>query len=175
MTLKKEIEEILHPEKRLHPPRAPSKKSACEDCRFLVQNINKYGAFYCKELNITMMDLVPKCVHKETIVGEKQRKVGDGVRGAPEKNNGSPSTDSKPTIDFLAIANASEFRRFIYWIRTGKVHRGSNDQLKEDLRETQKDIETIKELRKIDPNARNFGNVINEFKDKVERLRKRNE
>lgn len=131
MTLKEEIEEILHPERGLHaPPRAP-------------------------------------------IVSEKE--VGDIERcnhsGKKPDHKGLPN--SKPTIDFKAMANASEFQRFIYWIRTGKVFRGSNEALKEDLWETQKDIEIINDLKKIDPNAKNFGNVINEFKDKVEKLKRK--
>lgn len=49
-------------------------------------------------------------------------------------------------IDWDAISHASEFRRFIYWIRTGKVFRGSNDMLDIELKKTQKTINTVRRM-----------------------------
>ena len=162
MTLKEEIEEILHPERiKLHPPRASlTTKEQIE--RFAEEN------------PLVPVDYGYKTVERP-IVSEKEYKghliQETGITGDADAGG----VDSKPTIDFNAMANASEFQRFVYWIRTGKVFRGSNDALKEDLWKTQKDIEMIQNLKKIDPNAKNFGNVINEFKSKVEGLKKRNE
>ena len=83
------------------------------------------------------------------------------------------TTDSRLGIDWKAMSDASEFRRFVYWVRTGQVFRGSNNKLDEDLWKTQQDINDIREIKRIDPNARNFRGVMNEFKSKVERMRKK--
>ena len=87
--------------------------------------------------------------------------------------NSSGTTDSKLAIDWKAMSDASEFRRFVYWIRTGQVFRGSNNKLDEDLWKTQDDINMVRELKRIDPNASNFGDVMKEYKDKVRRLREK--
>ena len=102
------------------------------------------------------------------IVSEKS------VEDISEIEKDSPQqSDSKLAIDWKAMSDASEFRRFVYWIRTGQVFRGSNNKLDEDLWKTQDDINMVRELKRIDPNASNFGDVMKEYKDKVRRLREK--
>jgi len=117
--------------------------------------------------------LVGKSIVSENSEVDRNTRVGtDDVNGRltaePTRAVEKPRlTDSKLAIDFKAIADASEFRRFIYWIRTGQVFRGSNEKLDEALWNTQNDIETVRELRKTNPHARDMGAVVNEFKSKV--------
>ena len=136
--LKDEIEEILHPEKKdLHPPIAPPKEIIVEH--------EWDDQFY------------------ESVAGETE--VGRNVLGscASESVHTLPvATNSKPAIDFKAIANSSEFQRFIYYLFTGKTHRGSLERLKKDIIEFKEDTNLV----------RDYKGVMNEFKEKVARLRK---
>ena len=70
--------------------------------------------------------------------------------------------ESQSTIDYEAIASSSEFQRFIYFLLMGKTHRGTQRNLRRDV--------TVK-MNKF--RGSGMGAVINEFKDKVERLRKK--
>ena len=72
-------------------------------------------------------------------------------------------TDSTQAIDFNAIANSSEFQRFIYLLLTGKTHRGSAVKLKRDIKNTQENINFVN----------SYKGVMSEFKAKVERMRKK--
>lgn len=69
-------------------------------------------------------------------------------------------TGSTSTIDYEGIAKSSEFQRFIYFLLMGKTHRGTQRNLRRDV--------TVK-MNKF--RGSGMGAVINEFKDKVERLR----
>lgn len=155
MTLKEEIEGILHPEKKsLHaPPRAPA-------------GIIAVNMLNTEEIN--------------SIVGETEHGLHGEVMNVPSKS--IDQLDSKPTIDFNSMpkdywnwCDSLDTKRCWELARLGKTHRGSTAQLKRDVKNKKEELDMIKELKKIDPNAKNFGNVINEFKDKVERLRMRNE
>jgi hypothetical protein len=55
-------------------------------------------------------------------------------------------TDSTLTIDFNKIANSSEFKRFMYYIYTGKTHRGTKDQLDWDIKKKRQEVQEIKAL-----------------------------
>ncbi|MFW9874497.1 MAG: hypothetical protein ACFFG0_15430 [Candidatus Thorarchaeota archaeon] len=64
-----------------------------------------------------------------------------------------PKLDEKPVhedeIDdqyFYDMAIASEFRRFVYWIRTGKTHRGSNLTLNKDLEVHRQKMEIVQQM-----------------------------
>ena len=130
--LKDEIEEILHPEKKDLHPPRAPK--------FNTQDTE--GSW---------------------IAGETE--VGRNVLGscASESVHTLPvATNSKPAIDFKAIANSSEFQRFIYYLFTGKTHRGSLERLKKDIIEFKEDTNLV----------RDYKGVMNEFKEKVARLRK---
>ena len=35
----------------------------CKNCKFLIKNINNFGHFYCRELDMKMGEFVKKCVH----------------------------------------------------------------------------------------------------------------
>ena len=71
-------------------------------------------------------------------------------------------TDSKLGIDYEEIARSSEFQRFIYFLLTGKTHRGKQVDLRRDV--------TAK-MTKF--RGSGMGDVINEFKAKVARLREK--
>jgi hypothetical protein len=58
----------------------------------------------------------------------------------------SSDTDSTLTIDFNKIANSSEFKRFMYYIYTGKTHRGTKDQLDWDIKKKRQEVQEIKAL-----------------------------
>ncbi len=70
-------------------------------------------------------------------------------------------------IDFSKIANSSEFKRFIYFIRVGTTFRGSNAKLDIELKKSEEKINIVKDL-----NKGNFRDVMNEFKEKLEVLNK---
>ena len=77
-----------------------------------------------------------------------------------EISDNSEGPDSTSTIDYEAIASSSEFQRFIYFLLMGKTHRGTQRNLRRDV--------TVK-MNKF--RGSGMGDVINEFKSKVERLR----
>ena len=116
--LKEEIAEILHPEKKgMHPPRATIPKELKEE--------------------IMNYDLKP-------IVGETS--VGEYATMEPSPVKDHRLTDSRSTIDFNAMANASEFQRFVYWILTGETFRGSTKALKMKIRNTSEKIKLVRGL-----------------------------
>lgn len=119
MSLKDEIQDILHPEKKdLHPPRAPIVSET--------------------ELDIS------RGTHDETSVSK------------------DVSTYSTLAIDFNAIAKASEFQRFIYWILTGQTFRGSNKALKMKMRGVQNKVQLV---RSLPPD------LLKELKEKIKKRR----
>lgn len=71
---------------------------------------------------------------------------------------------------YEAIAKSSEFRRFEYFIRTGKVHRGSLKQLDKDLSEWQKNIEMF---NTIYPKIERNPELIRELKSNEQFLRQK--
>lgn len=148
--LKKKIEKILHPEvEKLHPPMAPK---------------------------FTDTRPYPDKWKQESMPSEKELYSVKAASGCARESSGEgfdSQADSKPDIDFKAYWEASEFQRFIYWIRYGKVFRGSNEALEKEMWKSQKDMELVQDLKRIDPNARNFGDVMKEFKEKVKRLREK--
>jgi len=100
-------------------------------------------------------------------VESKTLKVAiERLRPPPE-----PIISSDIDLDFNAIANASEFRRFVYWIRTGKVFRGSNEKLDIELKKTQEDLDIVKLMKKQQRPI--FMGVMNEYKDKLVKLKER--
>lgn len=70
--------------------------------------------------------------------------------------------DSKLGIDYETIAKSSEFQRFIYFLLTGKTHRGKQVDLRNEVKAK------ITKFR-----GSGMGDVINEFKAKVARLREK--
>ena len=59
------------------------------------------------------------------------------------------SDDSQLAIDFDKIANSSEFKRFIYYIFSGKTHRGSIEKLNKDINKIQTDVRKSMDFRKV--------------------------
>lgn len=101
-------------------------------------------------------------------------KSGMGLVHAEHPNRSAStvgSTDSELAIDFNAIADASEFRRFIYWIRTGKVFRGSNEKLTIELNKTQEELDIVKLMKKQQKPI--FMSVMNEYEAKLAKIRGR--
>ena len=74
---------------------------------------------------------------------------------------GKIAGDSKLGIDYEKIARSSEFQRFIYFILTGKTHRGSLQKLKQEVKIVKSKYESA------------YKGVMSEFKSKVERMRKK--
>ena len=66
-------------------------------------------------------------------------------------------------IDFNKIANSSEFKRFIFMIRTGSTFRGSNVELDKKLIKTEEEINIIKELGR--GTHQDFKSVVSELKE----------
>ena len=50
-----------------------SKEKPCNRCDHLIKNINKYGHFYCRELDMKMDEFVEKCVHFAPKKKEKEK------------------------------------------------------------------------------------------------------
>ena len=121
-----------------------------------LQNIVKKNVKVVKVLH------PPPKVEKEE---DKWFKEGRRGGGTVVIGDGSQTFEG---IDYKAISEASEFRRFIYWIRTGKVFRGSNEALTTELNKTQKDINIIKGLRNTNPH---YGDVVKEFKALLQKRR----
>ena len=59
------------------------------------------------------------------------------------------SDDSQLAIDFDKIANSSEFKRFIYYIFSGKTHRGSIEKLNKDINKMQNDVRKSMDFKKV--------------------------
>jgi hypothetical protein len=75
-------------------------------------------------------------------------------------------------IDYYALAKSSEFRRFVYMVRTGKTFRGSNDELDKQLSKTQTNINTVQEItRNVRGSKADFKAVMEEFKEVLQRRR----
>lgn len=68
-------------------------------------------------------------------------------------------------IDYDRISNSSEFKRFVYMIRTGKTHRGTKEDLDRKLKDTQEVIDVVKELKR--GSTSDYRIVINEMKSKL--------
>ena len=66
-------------------------------------------------------------------------------------------------IDFDKIANSSEFKRFIFMIRTGSTFRGSNVELDKKLQKTEQEINFIKEIGR--GTHQDFRSVVSELKE----------
>ena len=49
-------------------------------------------------------------------------------------------------IDFEYIARSSEFKRFVYFMYTGKTHRGTIKQLDEEIKRTKENLEIVNEI-----------------------------
>ena len=91
-------------------------------------------------------------------ISSEKSVLRDKIRDLVEKP--SKDTDSRLGIDYETIARSSEFQRFIYFLLTGKTHRGKQVDLRRDV--------TAK-MTKF--RGSGMGDVINEFKAKVARLR----
>lgn len=136
------IEEILHPEKKdLHPPRAPIPLDPA-----FIEKIQSY------DLKPIAGEIEGEVLRQHPVV-DQQIKAGERFDSV---------ANSKPAIDFKAIANSSEFQRFIYYLFTGRTHRGSLERLKKDISEFKEESELV----------RSYKGVMQEFKEKVARLRK---
>ena len=49
-------------------------------------------------------------------------------------------------IDFEYIAKSSEFKRFVYFMYTGKTHRGTIKQLDQEIKRTKENLEIVNEM-----------------------------
>ena len=105
----------------------------------------------------------------------------DGVCGfnSPDRegvSSGLPdvATTSSKTIDFNNLpgykewCNSSETKRFYYFTKIGKVHRGTKERMFWDLSKTEEQLEIVKTI----PKYMDYKNVMKELK---EVLKKRNE
>ena len=72
-------------------------------------------------------------------------------------------------IDFTAIANSSEFKRFVYFIYTGKVHRGTLQQLDREIKQTQEAVEIIKEYAR--GSKADYRAVMKELKERLKEVK----
>ena len=72
---------------------------------------------------------------------------------------------SQEDIDFNKIANSSEFKRFIYFIRTGTTFRGSNPELDKKLKKTEEEINIVRELGR--GSHQDFRDVVKELKENL--------
>ena len=62
----------------------------------------------------------------------------------------------------IELALSSEFRRIVYKIKANKVHRKNNADLNRQLK---------KEIKVTNVVRQNYGNVMNEFKTKVKKIK----
>ncbi len=74
-------------------------------------------------------------------------------------------------INFSKIANSSEFKRFIYFIRTGTTFRGSNAKLEVELVKTEEKINIVKELGR--GTTSDFKEVVSELKEAIAKRKAR--
>ena len=73
-------------------------------------------------------------------------------------------------IDFTAIANSSEFKRFVYFIYTGKVHRGTLQQLDREIKQTQEAVEVVKEFAR--GSKTDYRECMKELKERLKEVKK---
>lgn len=161
MSLKEDIEDILHPEKknkmlnisleRLTPPMAP--KPIPPD---LIKSIMSHEIEPIIKGGKRVISS-EQSVDRNTRVGSEDTESLKEPTRTVEKQS---LTDSRLGIDYEEIARSSEFQRFIYFLLTGKTHRGKQVDLRRDV--------TAK-MTKF--RGSGMGDVINEFKEKVKRLR----
>ena len=102
--------------------------------------------------------MAPKIVDEKSDEVLWQHSVGTRQIKAGERFDSVP--DSTSTIDYETIARSSEFQRFIYFLLTGKTHRGKQVHLRQEVKA---------KMTKF--RGSGMGDVINEFKEKVERMR----
>ncbi len=69
--------------------------------------------------------------------------------GFESRSSDDMITASKLAIDFDKIANSSEFKRFIYYIFSGKTHRGSIEKLNKDINKMQNDVRKSMDFKKV--------------------------
>ena len=108
---------------------------------------------------INRVELSVREDHYKEISSEKS--VGGGSSDFEGLLPSDITTDSKLGIDYEKIARSSEFQRFIYFILTGKTHRGSLQKLKQEVKIVKSKYESA------------YKGVMSEFKSKVERMRKK--
>jgi hypothetical protein len=91
------------------------------------------------------------------------------------ENKSLRESDSKTFegIDYEGISRTSEYRRFIYRVKTGHTFRGTNAQLDIELKKFTKIEEDIKIIKELSREQKNYGDVMKEFKDKLKELKKR--
>ena len=63
-------------------------------------------------------------------------------------------------INFQMIANSSEFKRFVYFIYTGKTHRGTLEKLDNDIKQIKDNVEIVRAMPK---------EVLAELKEKIKK------
>lgn len=76
-------------------------------------------------------------------------------------------------IDFEAIANSSEFKRFIYYLFTGKTHRGTIAKLDQEIKVYKKVAEDVMETMR--GSKSDYRMVMKELKEKLQEVREKNE
>lgn len=70
------------------------------------------------------------------------------------------------------LAKSSEFRRFEYFLRTGKTHRGTLKELKRDLTKFHKNAKIVNEIKKASERG-TYSDVVNEFKELLSKHKKK--
>ena len=113
-----------------------------------------------KALPPELMEKIKSYDIKPISSGKSVEQVKAESERRSEVSESQEITDSKLGIDYETIARSSEFQRFIYFLLTGKTHRGKQRDLRRDV--------TVK-MTKF--RGSGMGDVINEFKAKVARLR----
>ena len=99
---------------------------------------------------------------RESISSEKGEKGNISLKDGIQQPITKSVLDSKLGIDYETIARSSEFQRFIYFLLTGKTHRGKQVDLRSEVKA---------KMTKF--RGSGMGAVINEFKAKVARLREK--
>jgi len=79
------------------------------------------------------------------------------------------ATPKPAEIDFEAIARSSEFKRFIYYLFTGKVHRGSLQKLDRDIKVHRELSEEINKFAR--GSHMDYREVMKELKEKLKEVK----
>jgi len=101
---------------------------------------------------------------------------GESRTAHPFNLKGVATTDSKLFIDFNNMPNTYwtwcdrlETKRTWYHARFDKVHRGTVESLKKDVEERDEELDIVKRMKKQQKPL--FSAVMNEFKEKLEKLK----
>jgi len=97
---------------------------------------------------IKKFDEIPKVENIQKIEDLKPPKPPRAPR-VPKTNKNIKAMDLDNIPGYKEWCNSSETKRFYYFTKLGKVHRGSSEKMVKDLEIKQKEIKDVKEIMEI--------------------------